>query len=383
MPDGRTADAVYIILNGSFRDLLNHVEVRPLDYDYLLELAPGPQRLYELLSFPMFGALANDRPRARLVYSQYCLYAPQMRYFDFNQVKKQMYKVHLPHRESEYIVKVEYQETSDREGRPDWEMFYTPGPKALREHDEFTSRNSGHKISPPQSSVLPAFRPEQQTLPLTDSSDTDPTLLAAFIHRGIAEKTAKELVAKAKPGQQLLDQLEWMDTVIAKAPKGKIHNPPGLYISTIRDNVSPPDGFFGSRKRQQWEAARQAKAVESARKAALEMAYDIYQNEILDTYVANLPVQEYRTLLAEARSLSRRTYRSMTAAQIDDLAAGIVRRDLKERNCMPKQSFAQFCQSEGLKSRLEALSQSAPSERKGEPQQLNGSLEAATNKPSK
>jgi hypothetical protein len=45
LPDGRAADGVYLLLNPSFRDLLNHVEVRPLDYDYLVALSPGAQRL--------------------------------------------------------------------------------------------------------------------------------------------------------------------------------------------------------------------------------------------------------------------------------------------------------------------------------------------------
>ncbi len=41
--------------HAAYRELLNHVEVRPLDYDYLTLLAPGPQRFYELLSFQMYG----------------------------------------------------------------------------------------------------------------------------------------------------------------------------------------------------------------------------------------------------------------------------------------------------------------------------------------
>ena len=47
----------------------------------------------------------------------------------FNHLKKQMYKLHHPHRQSGYIVKVDYQETVDVEGQTDWEMFYTPGPR--------------------------------------------------------------------------------------------------------------------------------------------------------------------------------------------------------------------------------------------------------------
>ena len=64
------------MLNPSYRDLLNHVEVRPLDYDYLTRLPPGPQRFYELLSFQIYGALASGRSRAKMLYSEYCKYAP-------------------------------------------------------------------------------------------------------------------------------------------------------------------------------------------------------------------------------------------------------------------------------------------------------------------
>jgi hypothetical protein len=52
------------VLNTYFRELLNQVEVRPLDYDYLKRLPPGPQRFYELLSFQIYGALASGRSRA-------------------------------------------------------------------------------------------------------------------------------------------------------------------------------------------------------------------------------------------------------------------------------------------------------------------------------
>ena len=41
LPDGNQADAVYILLNRPFRDLLDQVEVRPLNYDYLRKLPAG------------------------------------------------------------------------------------------------------------------------------------------------------------------------------------------------------------------------------------------------------------------------------------------------------------------------------------------------------
>ena len=140
LPNGSEADAVYVILNPPYRELLNHVELRPLDYDYLKDLSPGAQRFYELLSFQIYGAIAGNRPRAKMLYSEYCTYAPQTRYPDFDHVKKQMYKVHVPHRESGYVTKVDYQQTTDSAGNNDWQMFYTPGPKAFAEYRAFTNR---------------------------------------------------------------------------------------------------------------------------------------------------------------------------------------------------------------------------------------------------
>src|SRR5512135_1034209 len=146
LPDGRTADAVYIVLHDFYREILDHALTRPLDYDYLRELPPAAQRLYELASYPIFGAIKHGRSKAKLAYSEFCLHAPQTRYEDFDRVKKQMHKLHVPHRKSGYIAGVEFEATTDRAGRPDWTMLYTPGPKARAEHRAFARRGSGPMI---------------------------------------------------------------------------------------------------------------------------------------------------------------------------------------------------------------------------------------------
>src|SRR4051812_46888555 len=40
LPDGRQADAVYLVLNEIFLQVLNGARTRPLDYDYLKDLPP-------------------------------------------------------------------------------------------------------------------------------------------------------------------------------------------------------------------------------------------------------------------------------------------------------------------------------------------------------
>ena len=137
LPDGTTADAIYLLLHEAYREVLNHAPVRPLDYAYLKILTPAAQRLYEILSYKMFAALKHRHPYATLRYADYCLLSTQQRYADYEHVKKQMYKVHRPHLASGYITKVHYEATTDTDGLPDWLMHYTPGSKARAEYAAF------------------------------------------------------------------------------------------------------------------------------------------------------------------------------------------------------------------------------------------------------
>src|SRR5512135_389100 len=99
LPDGRKADAVYLVLGETYRRILDTALSRPLDFTYLRALPPIAQRWYELASFTMFGALKHRRPTARLAYSEFCLHAPQARCTESRPMRKQMARVHAPHLE--------------------------------------------------------------------------------------------------------------------------------------------------------------------------------------------------------------------------------------------------------------------------------------------
>jgi hypothetical protein len=142
LPDGTRAETVFLGFNDPYLQVVNNSVTRPQDYEYLSQLAPTAQRFYELVSFKMFAALSNNYPSAKLSYGEFCTNAPQTRYGDFTHVKKQMWKVHRPHVQSGYLKDVRYVATKDAEGKPDWEMWYTPGPRAHREHRAFSRKKS-------------------------------------------------------------------------------------------------------------------------------------------------------------------------------------------------------------------------------------------------
>jgi hypothetical protein len=302
LPDGRKADAVYLLLNEIYREILNSAQTRPLDYDYLRELSPGAQRFYELLSFQIFGALANERPRAKMLYSYYCTRAPQTRYFDYEHVKKQMYKVHVPHKKSGYISAVEFRETTDGEGRADWEMLYTPGRKAKAEFRAFNE----------PSAAVSRRRKKLEQLALPAPTEPKPPLAAA-IHKGelqeleplmtkligfhIAEPTAIELVRDYRKSVEL--QLR----ALPHRNLNKIKDLAAWLIVAIKESHQLPEAITEAfAKEEEVRKAQAKREVQEARQRdeeARRVAYFDYVKARAAATEKEQP-EAYRAFLADS-----------------------------------------------------------------------------------
>jgi hypothetical protein len=284
MPDGRRADAVYLILNDPYREVLNSAPVRPLDYGYLKALTPASQRFYEVVSYRIFAALKFKHPHARINYSDYCNFSAQQRYFDYEHFKKQMYKVHRPHLLSGYLSTVRFEETADDEGRIDWIMFYTPGPKARAEYATFTRKGKLTELT------VEAIAPPREGQPAPAPNEGTPeaegeALVRELVRRGVTKSRAEKLLASLPADQHVLDQLEWGDSLVAKAPAGTYRNPPGFFVHLVQNNVPVPESFETSRKRRIKLEAERDRSEEARERAALELEYEEYRREALDRYL--------------------------------------------------------------------------------------------------
>ncbi len=276
LPDGRKADAVYLLLNEIYREIINTAQTRPLDYNYLKELSPGAQRLYELLSFQIFGAFANERPRAKLLYSYYCTRAPQTRYFDYEHVKKQMYKLHAPHKKSGYIAAVEFRETTDSEGRTDWEMLYTPGRKAKAEFRIFNEPGSavGKKRRQPKQLALPAATTEPEPPPaaaIHEAAPEDEPLVSKLISFHVVEATARELVRDYRKSVEL--QLR----ALPHRNLNTIKDLASWLIRAVKENYQLPEPIIAAQEKEEEvkraTAKREAEVARQQRRDALQPAY--------------------------------------------------------------------------------------------------------------
>ena len=304
LPSGQEADAVYLILNDVYMQVINRAMTRPLDYDYLKELPPAPQRFYELLSFPMYGALKYDRHRAKLAYSEFCTYAPQTRYFDWEHARKQMAKVHGKHKRSGYISKVEFEPITDSNGQPDWLMFYTPGPKAMAEFRAFTKRGGPatleiERSSPgSQSAVLEQIQldfdhPKQKKAPAKGKPSKVaklPPIAAELVERGVTEATAVELVQQHPP-EFIQLQIEVFDWLKEKQDKKVSASPSGYLVKSIEMKYSVSAKFISKAEQKRRDEERQAKYRKEAEDARRK------QQEAARVRDENLAVAAYRKAL--------------------------------------------------------------------------------------
>jgi hypothetical protein len=249
LPSGEKADAVYILLHDIYREILNNAIDRPLDFDYMKELTPGAQRFYELLSYQMYAALKN-RTNAKMLYSEFCMYAPQTRYADWEHVKKQMYKLHRPHLAAQYIEKIQFEKIVAEGGEPDWMMIYVPGARAKGQHVAFerkpVPRIKQSERSETQPSFLPEEKPELFPEPVLTFAPDEEQLVSQLVQFGVAEAKARGLVKTHR---------EAAEAQIAAYPyrgEGKPRkNAPGWLIAAIEGNYTLPVAYLEEQKRRQ------------------------------------------------------------------------------------------------------------------------------------
>lgn len=280
-PDGRKANAVYVILNDIYMKVLNEAQTRPLDYDYLRDLPPAAQRFYELIGFQIYAVLKHERPRARLLYSDFCTRAPQTRYPDYEHVKKQMYKVHAPHLRSGYLAKVEFQEQRGEGGELDWLMLYTPGRRAQAEFREASKRPRAIERPKPTKpkNETPPYLPVATTAPEPPAQaaihETDPEqteqLVSKLMAFHVAEATARELVRDYRKTVELqLKALPHRNT-------GRIKDLASWLIRAVKENYELPEAMKTALEKEAEVKKRLAKhdaeRTRQGRREALQPAY--------------------------------------------------------------------------------------------------------------
>jgi hypothetical protein len=285
LPNRQKADAVYLILNDPYWEVLNNVPTRPLDYDYLKSLAPTSQRFYEIVSYKIFAAIKYRHQFAKLTYSEYCTFSAQQRYYEFDRVKKQMYKVHRPHMRSQYLKSVTYSPTVDENGAPDWMMQYVPGEKAHAEYQVFTSKKKRAK--------LPAKKSDEST-----EQTSAVALVGYFYQRFHQDEVSSPNSKEIEQATELItkhgiDRARFIVDFSFQEAKGTNYSP--KFFSGILQYVPRALANFDKR-----EKLRHQEDIQK-QKERLQHAYEAYKQREIERIKSTLSPEE----LAEMESSIR------------------------------------------------------------------------------
>jgi cation transport regulator ChaB len=334
----RKADAVYVVLNPIYYEIVSQARVRPVDYRYLTTLKPLSQRFYELISPSIYGAV-NFKNFTNILYSDFCLLAPAVRQKEQWLVKKQLNPVITPHIKSGYIEAVYYQPTVDRDGMLDWIISLKPGALARGHATAFSIKRSTRKdirAGDPRQPTLPF--PIQSTSPTRDEEPTaeavDPpgivTLIEALVEQGINAADAERL-ARTKP-DECRRQLEFLP--FHEKPRSK-----GAFLrSAIQDGFGAPAAFEEAQERLAAEQRREEAAAERrAHKIAQEARRSLEAagvDELITQLQAGDPdaFQAFSAYVAEERQKAAKRCVGMNASMKTRILApfdtGEKRRDL-------------------------------------------------------
>jgi len=266
-------DTLYIQLHPIEIQIQQNQPQRWVDARYLFSVKPAARRWYELVAPKIFGVVKNKGEYCEIRYSWYIKHHHTLkRYYERYRVVFQMNRLIKDHIDKQYISRIEYRAIKEAGQEIDWIIRYYPGEGArisisriLSHHHDKPRSIREHKVSGKTAKT------QADNIGEHSEQEIDQTLLAELTNRGITDNQSRRLLRSLAESQQVLDQLEWGDNLIANAPDGKFYNPAGLYINLIKENVIPPASFESSRQRNLRLEAEQTRENEQRDQARFQL----------------------------------------------------------------------------------------------------------------
>jgi hypothetical protein len=295
-------DTIYVQLHPIEARIQKSQPQRYIDNQYLFSVSPAAQRWYELVAAKIYGVIKNKGQFCEVRYSWYIKHHHTLkRHYERRRVVQQIKEVIHDHLRSMYLDKVEFIVVREPGQEIDWVIRFYPGDAARASINRILKHtaNSRQSRPKPQTQKHKGDAPQLDSARSTESSrNIDRGLFIELTKRGITATQAWNLLSIIETDQAVMDQLEWADYIVSQ---GGIKNPPGLYVTFIKDNLIPPDSFETSRKRRLKQAQAQALSESQQEKEALQSAYGEYRNKQIDQYIAENPEDYERFYLQKTQ----------------------------------------------------------------------------------
>lgn len=257
MPDGKSAATNYVWLSSwQLENITANYHV-PVDFDAYKQIRNHiAKALVPLMQIWLYSSMGSGRFEKS--YADFCQLLSIRRYEHLSKIRS----VLAP--SFDELASMGYISTwaiEPRTSGEDFKIALTHGPKffADREHRLLREKGDGGAAG---------------------------ALLQQLVKRGIAEATARELIARIPEGQPVVRQLEWGDYLIRSGQPGKFRNPAGFYVYLLRNAVLPPPEFAGSQPVVAAPAASSAEVSASVRRLEDENEYYEYRRREIDAALA-------------------------------------------------------------------------------------------------
>ncbi len=330
LDDGTIADRNYIWLSAWQLENINHNYLLPIDFETYNQLKHHiAKALVPLLQVWLYAT--KDQGSFEKRYDDLCQILSIRAYRYLSNIKEKLGPSLNELQRLGYLSAWSVEKTSDRKA---YKIVFYHGEKF--HHDRL------HRMKNKQTLQSQRTRPALHQL----EKGTNEELLGELIKRGIAETQSRRLMLSLAEDQKVIDQIEWGDELIAKAPPGRFYNPAGLYIHLIKENVIPPPTFEGSRQKHLRLQAEQERHDEQQKRARLQLAYDKYKKREIDNYI-DLNPDEYQQHVESKRQDLLGKYKNLSLWGEDTLARLVetsARAEIAKRGSFD--TFEAFCEEQ-------------------------------------
>jgi hypothetical protein len=180
--------------------------------------------------------------------------------------------------------------------------------------------------------------------PSKAAPDELPPVYQALLDRRITPAVARKL-CKSLSDEQLrvvMNQVEYCDWVVANS-RGRLHNPPGFYVTFLRNNDPVPEDFVGSSQAAMNREAEELRRQADQRNFLLGQEYDDHISAEIDRLVALLPQDEIEAHRESFRKQVKKEYPFMPQEHAKALVQNKIRLKVRQESSLP--SFDEFCRN--------------------------------------
>lgn len=290
LPDGRKAEQNYVFLSDWQLENLKHGYVLPIALEHYQQLRSDiAKNLVPMLYIWFYAAQRPFQKR----YQELCQHLNIKLWTQFSRAREQFAPALTELKEIGYLSDWELCRTVDG---LDFKLIFSAGPI-------FREEPNRERVRQRDDSVIDA--PFQQ-------------LVEKLHDRGLNEKIARRLLFGVGGDVDVDLQIEWVDSIIRRDPR-KFDNPAGMYVSFIRDGITPPPSFLSSRRRKDAEPKEISPAPQ---RLELEIRYSEYREQQVKAYISDLRPEARSKLTKDARKAAAKYVNNLdllTAEQQSDL----------------------------------------------------------------